>query len=84
MNTKVAKIVSVTLMPSSVNGRSMGICVKNIDHYNNSFVSSKIVFGTDLQNIMCPFSLDESWFWKKGERIFFQHHDHCNNELQKL
>lgn len=62
----------------------INVCVKNTDQYNNSFTSSKLVFGRALQTIVCPFSLDESWFWKKGERVFFQHHDHCNNELQKL
>lgn len=31
MKVKVAKIVTVKLMPSSVSGRSRGICVKNTD-----------------------------------------------------
>lgn len=31
MKAKVAKIVTVKLIPSSLNGRYIGICVKNTD-----------------------------------------------------
>lgn len=85
MKAKVSGIVIVKLMPSSsCKLKLYSVCVKNTDQYNNSLASSKVVFGTALQNIICPFSVDESSFWKKEERIFFHHHDHCNNELQKL